>query len=58
VVKPLVRQIEGEVSLCAYVKLEGLKISAGLNHFALKSKIYLSASQTAYSEVSSSNRSL
>src|SRR5262245_14611912 len=38
-------------SLCAYVKLEGLKISTGLNHFALKSKIYLSALQTAYSEL-------
>jgi hypothetical protein len=38
-------------SLCAYVKLEGLKISTGLNHFTLKSKIYMSALQTAYSEL-------
>jgi hypothetical protein len=28
-----------------------LKMSTGLNHFALKSKIYLSALQTAYSEL-------
>jgi DDE superfamily endonuclease len=38
-------------SLCAYVKLEGLKIKTGINHFALKSKIYLSALQTAYAEL-------
>jgi hypothetical protein len=35
-------------SLCAYIKLEGLKLKTGLNHFALKSKIYLSALQSAY----------
>jgi hypothetical protein len=38
-------------SLCAYVKLEGLKIKSGLNHFALKSKIYLSALKSAYAEL-------
>lgn len=38
-------------SLCAYRKLEGLKIKAGVNHFALKSKIYLSALRTAYAEL-------
>lgn len=38
-------------SLCAYVKLEGLKISTGVNHFALKSKIYISALKSAYAEL-------
>lgn len=38
-------------SLCAYVKLEGLKIKTGVNHFAMKSKIYMSALQTAYEEL-------
>ena len=38
-------------SLCAYIKLECLKLSTGLNHFALKSKIYLSALQSAYAEL-------
>lgn len=38
-------------SLCAYVKLEGLKIRTGVNHFALKSKIYMSALKSAYAEL-------
>ena len=38
-------------SLCAYLKLERLKLRTGLNHFALKSKIYLSALQAAYAEL-------
>ena len=38
-------------SLCAYVKLERLKLKAGINHFALKSKIYLSALKAAYKEL-------
>jgi hypothetical protein len=38
-------------SLCAYVKLERLKIQAGVNHFALKSKIYMSALKAAYKEL-------
>ncbi|MEJ7711264.1 MAG: transposase [Pyrinomonadaceae bacterium] len=38
-------------SLCAYVKLERLKIKTTLNHFALKSKLYLSAVQSAYAEL-------
>jgi DDE superfamily endonuclease len=37
-------------SLCAYVKLERLKIKTKLSHFALKSKLYLSAVKSAYSE--------
>ena len=38
-------------SLCAYVKLESLKIKTGVNHYALKSKIYLAALKTAYQEL-------
>jgi len=38
-------------SLCAYVKLERLKIKKGINHFALKSKIYISALKSAYAEL-------
>lgn len=38
-------------SLCAYIKLEKLKIKTKLNHFALKSKLYLSAVQSAYAEL-------
>jgi hypothetical protein len=38
-------------SLCAYVKLEGLKLKTGINHFALKSKIYMSALKSAYAEL-------
>jgi len=38
-------------SLCAYIKLESLKIQTHLNHFALKSKIYQSALRSAYAEL-------
>jgi hypothetical protein len=38
-------------SLCAYIKLESLKIKTRLNHFALKSKIYISALKSAYAEL-------
>lgn len=38
-------------SVCAYVKLESLKIKTGVNHFALKSKIYLAALKAAYQEL-------
>jgi DDE superfamily endonuclease len=38
-------------SLCAYVKLESLKLKTGVNHYALKSKIYLAALKTAYQEL-------
>jgi Transposase DDE domain len=38
-------------SLCAYIKLESLKVKTRLNHFALKSKIYLSALKSAYAEL-------
>ena len=38
-------------SVCAYVKLEQLKLKQGVNHFALKSKIYLSALKSAYAEL-------
>lgn len=35
-------------ALCAYVKLEMLKVSTATNHFALKSKLYLAALRTAF----------
>ncbi|MGH2537114.1 MAG: IS701 family transposase [Candidatus Promineifilaceae bacterium] len=35
-------------SLCAYIKLELLRRSTKLNHFALKSKLYLQAIQVAF----------
>lgn len=38
-------------SICAYVKLERLKISTGIGHFTLKSRIYLTALKAAYSEL-------
>jgi hypothetical protein len=38
-------------SLCAYVKLERLKLKQGIIHFALKSKIYMSALRAAYKEL-------
>src|SRR5215211_8854294 len=38
-------------SLCAYLKLEGLRWQTRLNHFALKSKIYAAALKAAHSEL-------
>ena len=38
-------------SLYAYIRLETLKISTQLNHFALKSKIYLTAIRSAFEEL-------
>jgi hypothetical protein len=35
-------------ALCGYIKLELLKVSTQLNHFALKSKLYLQALLTAF----------
>jgi hypothetical protein len=35
-------------ALCAYIKLEALKTSTKLNHFAIKAKLYLAALHTAY----------
>lgn len=35
-------------ALCGYIKLELLKCATQLNHFALKSKLYLQAIQSAY----------
>lgn len=39
--------------LYAYFKLEQLKLKTGLNHFALKAKLYLQAIQAAMSELQS-----
>lgn len=38
-------------SFCAYIKLELLKQSTRLNHFALKSRLYLSALRTAFDQL-------
>jgi len=38
-------------SIFAYVKLEKLKFIQQLNHFAIKSKIYLAANRTAFNEL-------
>jgi hypothetical protein len=38
-------------SLCGYVRLEMLKFSGKLNHFALKAEIYISALHTAFAEL-------
>lgn len=38
-------------SIFAYVKLEKLKFFQGLNHFAIKSKIYLAANKAAFKEL-------
>jgi hypothetical protein len=38
-------------ALCGYIKLELLKGSTKLNHFALKSKLYLLAIQAAYAKL-------
>ena len=35
-------------ALCAYIKLEMLRVSTKLNHFALKSKLYLNALQVTF----------
>jgi hypothetical protein len=35
-------------SLCGYIKLESVKGKTQLNHFALKSKLYLATLQSAY----------
>jgi hypothetical protein len=35
-------------SLCAYIKLEMLKVTTQTNHFALKSKLYVRALRTAF----------
>jgi hypothetical protein len=38
-------------SLYAYIKLERLKLKTSLNHFALKTKIYVSALHSAFAEL-------
>lgn len=38
-------------ALCAYIKLEMLKVSTKLNHFALRAKLYMSALEGAYAQL-------
>jgi hypothetical protein len=42
-------------ALCAYLKLEWLKSATKLNHFAIKSKLYLSAVKTAFDTLAAMN---
>jgi hypothetical protein len=42
-------------SLCAFIKLELLKVATKTNHFALKSKLYLRALRTAFDTLSDMN---
>lgn len=45
-------------SICAYVKLERLRLSQHLNHFALKSRLYLKAMQAAFAELTGLKKQL
>ncbi|MGV3588947.1 MAG: transposase [Adhaeribacter sp.] len=38
-------------SICAFVKLEHLKLVEKTNHFALKTKLYIKATQAAFKEL-------
>ena len=38
-------------ALCAYIKLESLKLKTRRNHFALKTKIYFSALRSAFEQL-------
>ncbi len=38
-------------SLCAYLKLERLKLKTKMNHFALKTKLYQAATRAAFDEL-------
>lgn len=38
-------------SICAFIKLERLKISSNMNHFALKAKLYIKATQAAFQQL-------
>jgi hypothetical protein len=42
-------------ALCGYIKLELLKVATKLNHFALKSKLYLQAIHSAYAALQELN---
>lgn len=48
---PITQRNHFFASVCAYIKLERLRLGIGLNHFALKSKIYFSALQSAFAEL-------
>ena len=45
-------------SICAFVKLERLKMLEHTNHFALKAKLYLKATQAAFNELTQLKRKL
>jgi hypothetical protein len=45
-------------SICAFVKLERLKLVEKTNHFALKAKLYIKATQAAFKELTQLKRNL
>jgi hypothetical protein len=45
-------------SICAFVKLERLKVKQGLNQFALKGRLYLKAVKAAFEELSTLKQQL
>jgi hypothetical protein len=45
-------------SICAFVKLERLKLVEKTNHFALKTKLYIKATQAAFQELAHLKRKL
>jgi poly-D-alanine transfer protein DltD len=42
-------------AICAYIKLEKLKLKTRLNHFEIKNKIYIKALKSAYAELANIN---
>ena len=38
-------------TMLAFIKLEGLKLKTNLNHFAIKTKLYINATKTAIAEL-------
>ena len=45
-------------SILAYIKLEKLKFANKMNHFAIKSKIYIAALKTAFKELNDLKQNL
>lgn len=45
-------------SICAFIKLEQLKLKEGINQFALKGRLYLKAIQAAFEELSNLKQQL
>ena len=48
---PLTQANHFFVSMCAYIKLEGISINRNINHFAIKESIYIVALKNAYQKL-------